>query len=243
MNTRPAGRSQSIRPEQQQRTRGRWLECADHASITGALRQQPRVVAAHAPQRSRVLRAPVAPAVAPLPVDRLRRQPGAGQRDRRPAARRTLRPPQRRQRGGAERPQLPVRDAVRGRRAQGGAHHRVRPLRVQRGERGAREPPRGPRGQLAAPRAGRPSQARGARRCRDAHGATHRPPVRAQRDRAGRQRLPDHDRGRRLGPRPAAVRARLGIRARGRTRARPPDDRDGAGRGRPSRYKAALAAL
>ena len=50
---------------------------------------------------------------------------------------------------------------------QGGAHHRVRPLRLQRRAGGAaRRPPRRPRRQLAAPRAGRASQARGARRGR-----------------------------------------------------------------------------
>ena len=43
-----------------------------------------------------------------VPVDRLLRQPRAGEPDRRPAARRAVRPPQRRQPGRAHRPQLPV---------------------------------------------------------------------------------------------------------------------------------------
>ena len=54
-----------------------------------------------------------------VPVDRLLRQPRAGQRDRRPRSRRAVRAPQRRQRGRAHRPQLPVGAAVCGRRAEG----------------------------------------------------------------------------------------------------------------------------
>ena len=95
-----------------------------------------------------------------------------------------------------------------------------------------REPPRGPRGQLAAPRAGCPPEARGAGRggAQRRRGAST--AVRAQRDRAGRQRLPDHDRARRVGPRAAAVGARLGLRPGGRTAARPLDNRDRARPGR-----------
>ena len=43
--------------------------------------------------------------------------------------------------------------------------------------------------------------------------------LRTQRDRAGRQRLPDDDRARRLGARPGADRARLDLRLAGRTSA------------------------
>ena len=65
-------------------------------------------------------------------VDRLLRLARAGQPNRRPAAGRGLRPSQRRQRGRAYRPQLPVGDPVRRRRAQGQAHHGGRPLRLRR---------------------------------------------------------------------------------------------------------------
>ena len=52
-----------------------------------------------------------------LPVDRMRRQPRARQRDRGPSSRRALRPSQHRQCRRAQRSELPVGDAVRGGRA------------------------------------------------------------------------------------------------------------------------------
>ena len=73
-----------------------------------------------------VLRPPLAPAGAALPVDRLRRQPRARQRDRRPDARRAVRPPQRGERRRALRSQLPVGAPVRG----GGAARRARHRRA-----------------------------------------------------------------------------------------------------------------
>ena len=57
---------------------------------------------------------------------------------------------------------------------------------------------------------------------------TPRPPVRTQRDRAGGERLPDHDRPGRLGTRPGAVGARLGLQP-----ARWPGPRHGHGRRQP----------
>ena len=61
---------------------------------------------------------------------------------------------------GAHRPQLPLRAAVRGRRAEGQARDRLRPLRLRRRQGGARgHAPRADR-QLAAPRAGREPEAR-----------------------------------------------------------------------------------
>ena len=107
---------------------------------------------------------------------------------------RGLRPPQHRQRGRAHRPQLPVGDPVRGRRAQGRAHPRRRPLRLRRR---AREP--APARASAWPTTGcamsatspRSTRAAGRRSTRQ---RTPRPPVRAQRDRAGAERLPDHHR-------------------------------------------------
>ena len=63
-------------------------------------------------------------------VDRLLRQPRARQPDHRPGAGRGVRAPQRRQHRGALRPQRAVGDPVRGRAAQGRAHHGGRPLRL-----------------------------------------------------------------------------------------------------------------
>ena len=54
----------------------------------------------------------------------------------------------------------------------------------------------------------------------DSEGAAAGSPVRAQRHRAGAERLPDHDRARRLGARPGAVRAWLDLRHRRRPGAR-----------------------
>ena len=88
-----------------------------HVFPRSPVRQQPRVVRASAPQRSGVLSAPFAAAAAAVPVDRLRGQPRARERDRRPPARRALRPSQRRERRRPQRPELPFGDAVRGRRA------------------------------------------------------------------------------------------------------------------------------
>ena len=61
--------------------------------------------------------APRGPAGAALPLDRLLGQPRAGERDHGHRPRRGLRPPQRRQRRRAHRPQLPLGAAVRGRGA------------------------------------------------------------------------------------------------------------------------------
>ena len=104
-----------------------------------------------------------------------------------PAARRAVRPPQHRQRRRAHGPELPVRDAVRRRCPQGEAHHRVRPLRLQR---------RARRAALRPDRA-RPTTGSGtSRTSREKHAAcvhaaaggarARRPPVRAERHRAGR---------------------------------------------------------
>ena len=135
----------------------------------------------------------LAPAVAHLPVDRLRRQPRARQPDRRPAAGRHLRAPEHRQHGGAHRPQLPVGHAVRGGHPQGEARHRRRPLRLQR--RAGRAAPRARRArrQLAAPRAGR---------AREAHAHASRPAA--------------------AKPRPSTVCASSTSSSRCRTSARPP---------------------
>ena len=128
-----------------------------------------------------------------LPVDRLRRQPRAGQPDRRLAAGRDLRPSQHRQHGGAHRPELPVGHAVRGRHPQGQAHHRRRPLRLQRRAGGVARRARRSRRQLAAARAGRAREARARAACDCAsEGAAARPALRAERHRAGAERLPDH---------------------------------------------------
>ncbi len=124
-----------------------------------------------------------------VPVDRLLRQPRAGQRDRRPRSRRAVRAPQRRQRRRAHRPQLPVGAAVRGRRAEGEARDRLRPLRLRRHPRRAGARVARPDRQLAAPRAGRRSAITEAScdAIADADSA-RRSAVRAERDRAGAQR-------------------------------------------------------
>ena len=151
-----------------------------------------------------------------LPVDRLFRQPRARQRDRRAHAGRAVRASERRQRGGPHRPQLPVGAAVRRRRAEGGARHRLRPLRLRRRARGVLALVAGLDRQLAAPRPGR---ARSPRR-RDRRAARRRPAnraaVRAQRDRSGAQRLPDDDRPGRVAARTAPRRPRLDLRRRRR---------------------------
>ena len=165
---------------------------------------------------SGILRQAVAPAVAQLPVDRLRRQPRAGEPDRGPAARRRLRPSQHREHGGAHRPQLPVGHAVRGRHPQGQTCHRGRPLRLQRrawrrcGARASASPTTG----CATCRTCTRSTSTARRAC-PSEIAGIRPAVRAQRHRAGRQRLPDDDRARCVGARPGAERPRLDLRHRG----------------------------
>ena len=63
-----------------------------------------------------------------LPLDRMLRQPRAGERDRQPHAGRTVRPPQHRQRRRPRRSQLPLHHSVRCRRAPGRTHHRLWPL-------------------------------------------------------------------------------------------------------------------
>ena len=112
---------------------------------------------------------PAGPAV---PVDRVRRQPGARQRDRRPHAGRDVRASQRRQRRGPQRSQLPVGAAVRRRRAAGPPRHRVRALRLRRRPRGGRRRQARVDRQLAAPRAG---CARQVPRCRWTMPATSTP--------------------------------------------------------------------
>ncbi len=98
-----------------------------------------------------LLQAARAPAGAGVSVDRLLRQPGAGQRDRRPRSRRAVRPPQRRQPRPAAGRQLPLRAAVRRRRDQGEAHHGGRPLRLRRRRRGGGRQAARPGRPLAAP--------------------------------------------------------------------------------------------
>ena len=118
---------------------------------------------------------------------------------------RDLRAPQRRQRRGAHRPQLPVGAAVRGRRAEGEARHRLRPLRLRRRAVRAAQRPARPDRQLAAPRPGRAAASTCAMMDSIAGRARQsRPAVRAQRHRAGGQRLPDDRRAGRLGARPGA---------------------------------------
>ena len=90
-----------------------------------------------------------------ISLDRLRGQPGPGQRDRRPAAGRAVRTPQRVERGGARRSELPLGDSVRGGRPAGRAHHRVRAFRVRRRRGGARQPFARARRRVAAARARR----------------------------------------------------------------------------------------
>jgi hypothetical protein len=96
------------------------------------VRFQPRLVATRCARSIRAISRSSRTCRRPSTVDRLLGFAGAGQRDRRPAAGRGLRPSQCRQRGGAHRPQLPVGDPVRHRRAQGQAHHGGRPLRLRR---------------------------------------------------------------------------------------------------------------
>ena len=84
------------------------------------------------PALTPILLPPRRPAGTRLPVDRLRRQPRARERDRGPAAGRAVRPPQRRERRRAHRPQLPVGAPVRRRGASGRARHRLRSLRLWR---------------------------------------------------------------------------------------------------------------
>jgi GNAT superfamily N-acetyltransferase len=121
-------------------------------------------------------------------LDRLLGFAGTGQPDRRPAAGRGLRPSQCRQRRGAYRPQLPVGDPVRRRRAQGQAHHGRRPLRLRRRQ-----------GRARTSRVGladiwlrhvQDVRAKHLRKIDDpAAGGAPRPPVRTQRAGTGRQRL------------------------------------------------------
>ena len=155
---------------------------------------------------------------------------------------RAVRPPKHRQRRGAHGPELPLGDAVRGRCAEGEAHHRLRALRLQR--RAGRAPLRPDRAgrQLAAARAGRRREAPGLRpRGRRGDGEDE-PPLRAERHRAGGQRLPDDDPARRLGTGPGGDRARLDLRAEGRLH---PEPRPGdlAGSEFERQYRAALAAV
>ena len=72
--------------------------------------------------------------------------------------------------------------------------------------------------------------------------ARRRSAVRAQRDRAGRERVPDDDRARRVGARPGARRARLDLRPEGRPAARPERDGERAAE-TDAVYRAAVAAL
>ena len=143
--------------------------------------------------RPGLLREARAAAGAAIPVDRLLRQPRAGERDRRPAAGRAVRAPQRRQRRRAHRPQLPVGDAVRGRRAARCEHIIVCGHYgcggVQR--RAARRAALGlvDNWLRHVQDVAREARRRARRACRREPRA--RPSVRAERDRAGRERLPD----------------------------------------------------
>ncbi len=112
--------------------------------------QQSCLGGAESRRRQRLLRAPREPAGAGVFVDRLLRQPGAGQRNRRPRPRRIVRASQRRQPRSAPGRQLSVRAAVRRRCLEGQARHRGRALRLRRREGGGgRRAPR-PRRPLAA---------------------------------------------------------------------------------------------
>ena len=97
----------------------------------------------------------------------------------------------------------------------------MRPLRLQRRPRRAALRQDRPCRQLAAARAGRPRKALRLRRRGGGRDRPHGSPLRAERDRAGVQRLPDDDGARCLGPRPAADGARLDLRHQGRAPARP----------------------
>ena len=135
-----------------------------HACSESPVREQPGLGRRDDRARARLLRAPVAAAGAAVPVDRLLGQPGARQPDRRPAARRDVRPSQRRQRGGAHRPELPVGHPVRGGGAPRRAHHRLRALRLRRRPGGPARRETGADRQLAAARPGRAAQAPAATR-------------------------------------------------------------------------------
>ena len=153
--------------------------------------------------RAGLLHQAAAAAGAAVPVDRLRRQPRAGQRDPRPAAGRRVRAPQRRQRGRALRPQRAVGDAVRDRHAAGAAHHRRRPLRLRRRDGGAAQPraSASPTTGCATCRTCATSTATWLAACPTTSAAPERA-VRAERARAGAQRLRDHRGAGRLGARP-----------------------------------------
>ena len=111
-------------------------------------------------------------------------------------------------------------DPVRGRRAQGRAHPGRRPLRLRRRARRAARHAR-----RAWPTTGSATSATSRRstpRCwrTSIRNAARRTSVRTQRDRTGRERLPDHGRARRMGARPVADGARLGLQPARRPRAR-----------------------
>src|SRR5579862_2788442 len=89
-----------------------WGWTDEEAAAT--VRQQPRLGRRDNPPRTGLLQAARGAAVTPVHVDRLRRQPRTRKRDRGPHARRDLCAPQRGERGGAHRPELPVGVAVRG---------------------------------------------------------------------------------------------------------------------------------
>mmetsp|Transcript_26227 Transcript_26227/g.61968 ORF Transcript_26227/g.61968 Transcript_26227/m.61968 type:complete len:261 (-) Transcript_26227:4329-5111(-) len=174
---------------------------------------------------ARLFHQPARPAGAAVPVDRLCRQPRAGQRDPRPVARRCLRAPQCRERGRAQRHERAVGDAVRDRPAAGPPRDGGGPLRLRRRARGTARPARGRGGQLDPPRAGRAQEAP----CLAGHtGGRHREaagPVRAQCAGAGPERLRDHRGPGRLGPQPDRGGARLGLWPAQRPARRPRDDR------------------
>src|SRR5262245_29154410 len=183
--------------------------------------QQPSLGRPHDRARPRVLRAADQPAVAALPVDRLCRQPRAGQRDRRPRAGRAVRPPQRGERGHPYGPEPAVGAAVRGRRPARRARDRVRALRLRRRDRGLRQPVARPGRQLAPPHPGRLRALRERARAGDGRARSRQPPVRAERARAGAERLPYDGHAGRVEARRGDRRARLDLRAAGRDRAGP----------------------
>ncbi len=171
-------------------------------------------------RRSRFLRHPLRPAGAGIPLDRLLRQPGAGEPADGTVAGGCVRPPQRRQPGGAHRLQLSVRAAICGRGAQGEAHHRLRPLRLWWRQGGDAEPGAGAHRQLAAQHQGRLLQIQRTARCHRRRAWALRLSVRAERGRAGGQRLPYHHHPERLAQGSGAGGTWLDLRHQGRFAAR-----------------------
>jgi len=115
---------------------GSVLTSQQNAHAMGAIAHlfdnNPRLVRQAAPRRPGVLLPPVAAAKAESTSGSAVPTPRAGPRDRRAAARGALRASQHRQRRRAQRPQLPVGDAVRRGRAEGSSTSSSAALRLQR---------------------------------------------------------------------------------------------------------------